>query len=120
IGSIVSTDDVDGSSQIAKDCDCMITLHRTRLGEIKAGDWEIAQFMETEASFDPKMLVTVGLSRYSCGGSCTLEFLGSMSQVVEYNAARKATMQAQAPNTNGYELPTETLVLPSTAGEMVI
>ena len=124
-GNIVSTDDVDGSSQIAKDCDCMITLHRTRLGEVKKNDWETTQYLETEASFDSKMLVTVGLSRYSCGGCCTLEFLGNVSQVVEYNAARKAGMQAQQPNTNGYMLPEEAVMLPSTAaaqqaGEMAI
>lgn len=122
-GNIVSTDDVDGSSQVAKDCDCMITLHRTRLGEIKKNDWETSQYMETEASFDSKMLVTVGLSRYSCGGCCTLEFLGNVSQVIEYNAARKAGMQAQQPNTNGYALPEESVMLPATAaqaGEMTI
>lgn len=121
-GNIVSTDDVDGSSQIAKDCDCMITLHRNRIGEIKKNDWETAGMLETEASFDPKMLVTVGLSRYSCGGSCTLEFLGATSQVIEYNPARRAGMQAAQPHTNGYEQPVETLLLPSTAapGEMSI
>jgi len=116
VGNIVTTDNVDGSSQIMKDCDCAITLHRQRLGEIKKNDWDVAGIIETEASFAPKMLVTVGLSRYSCGGSCTLEFLGASSQVVEYNPARQAAMKAQAPSTNGYALPTETLALPSTAG----
>jgi hypothetical protein len=115
-GNIVSTDDVDGSSQCMKDCDCAITLHRSRIGEIKKSDWETSGYLETEASFDSKMLVTVGLSRYSSGGSCTLEFDGAKSRVYEYNPAKRADMQASAPVTNGYAMPEEKVILPSTAG----
>lgn len=118
-GQIVSTDNVDGSSQVMKDCDCAITLHRNRIGEIKKADWEVAGYMETEAAFDSKMLVTVGLSRYSCGGSCTLEFNGGTSQVTEYNMAKRTAMQAAAPNTNGYSLPQEQVILPSTQGVVI-
>ena len=112
-GNIVSTDDVDGSSQIAKDCDCMITLHRGRIGEIKKADFEASGYLETEQAFDSKMLTTVGLSRYSCGGSCTLEFNGATSQVLEYNMAKRTEMQAQAP-VMGHVMPVEQVTLPST------
>lgn len=118
-GNIVSTDDVDGSSQIAKDCDCMITLHRGRVGEIKKSDFEVAGYMETEQAFDSKMLVTVGLSRYSCGGSCTLEFDGSTSQVREYNMAKRTEMKAAAPS-QGYVMPQENVILPTLGTAPVI
>lgn len=119
-GNIVSTDDVDGSSQIAKDCDCMITLHRARIGEIKKADFEMSGVMETKASFDDKMLTTVGLSRYSCGGSCTLLFKGATSQVLDMDEARRAAVIASRPSTNGYEMPTEVVIPVTQRGEIAI
>lgn len=119
-GNIVTTDDIDGSSQIAKDCDCAITLHRARVGEIKKAEWENSGYMETEQSFDPKMLVTVGLSRYSCGGSCTLEFDGKTSQVREFNTAVQSRMVAAAPAAQDpYALPTEKVLGRARAAEFL-
>lgn len=112
-GQIVSTDDVDGSSQCMKDCDCAITIHRSRVGEIRASDWEVSGHLETTESFDSKMLVSVGLSRYSSGGKCTLEFDGATSTVREYSMANRSSMEAQKPSV-GYVIPTEVLTLPTT------
>lgn len=112
-GRIVSTDDVDGSSQCMKDCDCAMTLHRSRIGEIKSGDWEAAGYLETTESFDSKMLVSVGLSRYSAGGKTTLEYDGATSTVRTYSMANRGAMDAHKP-TIGHALPTEVVTLPTT------
>lgn len=82
-GATISTSDVDGSSQIAKDCDGMITLWRAVVGEMKKSEWETQNegFTENETSFEPVMKVTVGLSRYSAGGSTKLWYDGARSQV---------------------------------------
>jgi hypothetical protein len=96
-GEMITTDDVDGASQIAKDCDCMMTAWRARIGEMKAADFAGMGYVETEASFDSKMLLGVGLTRYSGGGSVTLEFDGATSTIREYNVARIAAMQAAKP-----------------------
>jgi hypothetical protein len=96
-GDMITTDDVDGASQIAKDCDCMMTAWRARIGEMKAADFAGMGYVETEASFDSKMLLGVGLTRYSGGGSVTLEFDGATSTIREYNVARIAAMQAAKP-----------------------
>jgi replicative DNA helicase len=115
-GRIISTDDVDGSSQIEKDCDSAITLHRSRVGEIKEDDWEAAGYFESDTSFDPKMLVTVGLSRYSCGGSVTLEFDGGASTVREYSMANRTKMNADKPAPrDGNAIPTEVVIPPTQA-----
>jgi DnaB helicase-like protein/Toprim domain-containing protein len=87
-GAIIDTDNVDGASQIAKDCDCMFALHRARIGDVTAKEFEAIGYMATEASFDSKMLVRVGLSRYSSGGIVTLEFDGATSTVREFDLAK--------------------------------
>jgi replicative DNA helicase len=113
-GQIAGTGDTDGSGAIAKDCDCMILLHRNPVAEIKKGDWETAGYLETEQAFDSKMLVRVGLSRYSSGGATTLDFDGGTSTVRVYNMSKRTEMDASKPSTNGYELPTEQVILPTT------
>lgn len=113
-GRIVSTNDVDGSSQIEKDCDSAITLHRSRVGGLSETDWETSGYAESEASFDSKMLVTVGLSRYSSGGQRTLEFDGASSTVREYSLVNRSEMEKKNPKV-GYNIPEESVVkLPST------
>lgn len=83
-GQMIQSRHVDGSSQVLKDCDCMMTLWRSQLGVIKKSQWEQDGFAETKVSFDPKMKVAVSLSRYSSGGECALWFDGARSQVKEY------------------------------------
>ncbi len=83
-GQITNSDSVDGSSQIAKDCDCMLSLHRNKMGKMSADDFSAIGAIETQSAFEPKMLVTVGLSRYSCGGQTELYFDGATSTVSEF------------------------------------
>jgi hypothetical protein len=99
-GATISTNDVDGSSQVAKDCDGMITLWRSVVGELKKSEWETQQqgFEESNESFEPIMKVTVGLSRYSAGGSTKLFYDGARSQVRSIKDEQKAVMK---PNFNG-------------------
>jgi hypothetical protein len=95
-GATISTNDVDGSSQVAKDCDAMITLWRSVVGEMKKSEWETQQqgFEESNESFEPIMKVTVGLSRYSSGGSTKLFYDGARSQVRSLPESQKAQMNA--------------------------
>lgn len=100
-GKIASSDNVDGASQIAKDCDCMIILHRERLG----GDMtveEAKEFVYEEATFSDDMLVTVGLSRYSGGGRTTLHYNGATSTILEKDMGQIAKMNARNKREVGY------------------
>lgn len=102
-GQIISTNDVDGSSQVAKDCDCMITMWRSVLGEMRKSEYEEESvgFAETLQSFDPKTKLTVGLSRYSSGGSCYLYYDGARSQLRSYTEEQKAQLNANLQKFNG-------------------
>ena len=93
-GATISTNDVDGSSQVAKDCDGMITLWRAVVGELKKSEWETQKegFEESEESFEPIMKTTVGLSRYSAGGTTKLFYDGARSQVRSITDENKKTM----------------------------
>ena len=93
-GQTISTNDVDGSSQIAKDCDGMITLWRAVVGEQKKSEWETQQqgFTESCMSFEPIMKVSVGLSRYSAGGTTKLYYDGARSQVRSIEDSQKKAM----------------------------
>lgn len=104
-GKIATTDNVDGASQIGKDCDCMIVLHRDRVGgETTVQDLKNAGgFLQEEASFGDDMLVTVGLSRYSGGGRTTLHYNGATSTILEKNEGQVAQMRARANRNVGYE-----------------
>jgi replicative DNA helicase len=94
-GGTVSSGDVDGSSQIAKDCDGMITLWRAVVGEQKKSEWQTQQegFEETYESFSPVMRVAVALSRYSAGGTTKLFYDGARSQVRSLPESQKAPPQ---------------------------
>jgi len=93
-GATISTQDVDGSSQVAKDCDGMITLWRAVVGEQKKSEWETQQagFEESYESFEPIMRVSVGLSRYSAGGTTKLYYDGARSQVRSLKEEQKVAM----------------------------
>jgi 5S rRNA maturation endonuclease (ribonuclease M5) len=102
-GQLITTNDVDGSSQVAKDCDAMLTLWRSVIGEMKKSEYdeEATGFAETTQSFDPKMRVTCGLSRYSSGGSCYLYYDGARSQLRSYTAEQKSQLNANLQKFNG-------------------
>jgi hypothetical protein len=101
-GATISTNDVDGSSQIAKDCDGMITAWRAVVGEMKKSEWETQNegFEESAMSFEPVMKITVGLSRYSPGGTTKLWYDGARSQVRSIPKDQKNGMNQQK-NFNG-------------------
>lgn len=103
-GQIVSTDNVDGSSQIAKDCDCMITLHREKQGEMSVDQFAAIGHVDEGMSFSPVMLASVGLSRYSGGGRITLYYDGARSTVNEKPAdeVEKLKKQAEAKAGSGH------------------
>jgi KaiC/GvpD/RAD55 family RecA-like ATPase len=102
-GETVGTGDVDGSSQVAKDCDCMITLWRAVVGEMKKSEYaEMAEgFTEGTESFDPKTKVTVGLSRYSSGGFTYLQCEGAKSRFSSYPEIQKRSMAPVRVSFNG-------------------
>lgn len=107
-GNIVSTDDVDGSSQVAKDCDCMMALWRNKLAEPTQKEFEGTN-IETDASFDPRLLVNVGLTRYSAGGSVTLDFDGATSTVRQLDTVFTQKYEPAKP-IDGYQVPKEEVV----------
>lgn len=102
-GKAVSTDNVDGASQIAKDCDCMLTAHRTRLNKMSANDLESCGVVNEEGGFGDQLFLGVGLSRYSSGGMCTLFFDGARSTVRELNEVQTAKILAVANKDVGHE-----------------
>jgi hypothetical protein len=96
-GQIASSRDADGASQIRKDCDCSIAIHRNPAGGVKTvSDWETMPYIEQATAFDEKMLVMPDLSRYSSGGQCTMHYDGARSTVTEYNMAQIAKIRAEA------------------------
>jgi len=123
-GQIIGSNDVDGSSQIAKDCDAMLLLWRSVVGEMKKSEYaeEAMGFAETAESFDPKMKVTVGLSRYSAGGSCYLYYDGARSTVRSYTELEKSALNSnlqkfnniipvEGDTTGSIQIPTENIKL---------
>jgi hypothetical protein len=102
-GQLITTNDVDGSSQVAKDCDSMILMWRSVLGEMKKSEYdeESVGFAETSQSFDPKTKLTVGLSRYSAGGSCYVLCDGARSTFRSYSDAEKAKLNTNLQHFNG-------------------
>jgi hypothetical protein len=102
-GQIITTNDVDGSSQVAKDCDAMLVMWRKVVGEMKKSEYdeESTGFKETDVSFEPKTKLTVGLSRYSAGGSCYVFCDGARSQFRSYSEAEKGKLNANLQSFNG-------------------
>lgn len=96
-GKIVSVGNTDGSSQIAKDCDCTILLHREKLGELSQDSLKAAGgLVQMETSMSDNMVVLVPISRYSGGGGCTLHYNGATSTVSELTMGQILKMQADA------------------------
>lgn len=102
-GQMATANDADGSSQISKDCDSTIVIHRNRLNEISANDFETLGYVESESSFSDKMLVTVGLSRYSAGGYTTLHYDGARSTVSELSALQINNIKQEMERGLGHE-----------------
>jgi len=97
-------------------------LNKNKLVEIKGGqkkseyEEEAVGFAETSQSFDPKTKLTVGLSRYSSGGSCYLYYDGPRSQLRSYSDEQKAQLNANQQHFNGIipmEKPTAAVKIPT-------
>src|SRR5271157_5236281 len=112
-GQLITTNDVDGSSQVAKDCDSMLTMWRSVLGEMKKSEYDEQStgFAETSQSFDPKTRLTVGLSRYSAGGSCYVMCDGARSTFRSYSEEEKSRLNANLQRFNN--------VIPMESGQQV-
>jgi replicative DNA helicase/5S rRNA maturation endonuclease (ribonuclease M5) len=95
--SIIDVVDVDGSSHLEKDSDCLITLWRKSInGNMTRSAYDEEQGLsESSECFDEKMRVTVALSRYSSGGHCNLFFDGGRSQIRSYDEEQKRSMMPQ-------------------------
>lgn len=94
-GRVLSVRDADGSSQIAKDSDAMITLYRARVGDtMSKDDLQKQGYIQSNESFKPEMLVTVGNSRYSSGGQDQFYFNGATGQLLPLAEGRIAAMNA--------------------------
>jgi replicative DNA helicase/5S rRNA maturation endonuclease (ribonuclease M5) len=91
-GATIESRDVDGSSQIEKDCDCQLLMWRKVLGTKtqSAYDEETKGQEESSEVFDSLTRITVALSRYSSGGKCWLTFDGAKSQVRSQEVAQLA------------------------------
>ena len=57
-------------------------------------------FKETDISFEPKTKLTVGLSRYSAGGSCYVFCDGARSQFRSYREDEKSALNANRQQFN--------------------
>lgn len=101
-GKVVTSDNTDGSSQIAKDCDCNIALHRGRVGEMTADQVDQVIGSEQMQSFDDKTLCSVGLSRYSGGGRTWLLYDGARSTFNEFTIDGLAAVNQEVLKDVGY------------------
>jgi hypothetical protein len=82
-------------------------------------DEEATGFKETDVSFEPKTKLTVGLSRYSAGGSCYVFCDGARSQFRSYSDEEKAKLNTNLqkfnnviPMENGASVPVATANIP--------
>ena len=107
-GAIIESRDVDGSSQIEKDCDCQLLMWRKVIGTKtqSAYDEETKEQEESSEVFDSLTRITVALSRYSSGGKCWLMFDGAKSQVRSQEPIQKTTVQPGFNGTIPMENPT--------------
>lgn len=117
-GAIIESRDVDGSSQIEKDCDCQLLMWRKVIGTKtqSAYDEETKEQEESSEVFDSLTRITVALSRYSSGGKCWLTFDGAKSQVRSQDPIQKVPMQSSfnnmLPMENGNVVPVATSNIP--------
>lgn len=102
-GKMVTTDNVDGSSQVGKDCDCMLTLHRDRIEGGSLQEFQATGYVYGEGTFSNRMKVTVGLSRYSTGGYETLDYDGARSRVSDFSMEALNNIAKYANKDVGYQ-----------------
>jgi len=114
-GAVIESRDVDGSSQIEKDCDCQLLMWRKVIGTKtqSAYDEELKEKEESSETFDSLTKITVALSRYSSGGKCWLTFDGAKSQVRSQDTTEKPQTQQQFNSLLPMEKPDTAVKLPT-------
>lgn len=95
-GKLTSSNNVDGSSQIAKDCDAMLVLDRASEQALDKEALEQQGVLETQTNFGPELVINVALSRYSGGGIRTLHYEGATSTICEITEAGKLKLIAES------------------------
>ena len=99
---LTNVHNVDGASQVAKDCDAMLILNRHRIGDVDKAVFDKGGFVQSDSTFAPEMLVTAGLSRYSSGGATTVYFDGATSTIYALTEGKIKAMNDQAGANVGY------------------
>jgi hypothetical protein len=89
---------IDGASQIAKDCDCTLILNRNRIGGISKETFAAGAFSQSSVTFAPETLVTCAISRYSAGGETTVWCDGATSTFSQLNEGKIKAMQEPMGN----------------------
>ena len=96
--SLTAVRNVDGASQIAKDCDGLLILNRLRIGSIDKNTFQTGGLVESNVTFAPETLVTAALSRYSAGGETQLWFDGATSTFSKLNEGKVKSMMTSTGN----------------------
>ena len=96
--SLTTVGNVDGASQIAKDCDGMLILNRLRIGSIDKNTFKSGGLVESSVTFAPETLVTAALSRYSAGGETQLWCDGATSTFSKLNEGKVKSMMVSTGN----------------------
>jgi len=116
-GKVATSDNTDGSSQIAKDCDCNIALHREKIAETDSSKVDMTMGTDQAQSFKNETLVLVGLSRFSGGGSTWLMCDGARSTFSNFGPESIAAVQAELNKDKGIMGTLQSAVTPPNAEE---
>jgi DnaB-like helicase C terminal domain/Toprim domain len=91
---LTAISNVDGASQIAKDCDACLILNRNRIGGVNKQTFESGAMAQSNITFSPETLITCAISRYSAGGETTVWFDGATSTFSKLNEGKVKAMIA--------------------------
>lgn len=91
---LTAISNIDGASQIAKDCDCCLILNRNRVGGVNKQTFESGAHVQSTATFSPETLITCAISRYSAGGELQVWFDGATSTFSKLNEGKVKAMIA--------------------------
>ena len=113
-GKMTVSGSVDGSSQINKDCDCLLIANRAKISGVSKDILEKGGYIQSDTTFAPEMLLTCALSRYSAGGEVMVYFNGATSTVHTLTEGKVKAMKSNNPVV-GYEAQAESKNLPLNA-----
>lgn len=97
-GKLTAIQNIDGASQIAKDCDLCFILNRNRVGGITKQTFESGAHVQSTTTFSPETLVTCAISRYSAGGETMVWLDGATSTFSKLNEGKVKSMIANTGN----------------------